>query len=229
MSIVSRNNEALLRRLAYQFNDKNLLKQALTHKSANYKHNERLEYLGDSVLNFVVADLLYQRFAQATEGELTRARASLVKKSTLAEIAQSLQLGEYLTLGIGEQRSGGFRRDSILADAFEAIIGAIYVDGGFAACRQCITQLFTPRILVLEPENQEKDPKTRLQEWLQASQKPLPKYQVTEIVGEAHAQTFTVSCEIAGFSQIVHGIGTSRRFAEQQAAQKLLELIIHAT
>jgi ribonuclease-3 len=213
-------------RLKYEFNDKVLLQQALTHKSANFKHNERLEFLGDAILNFVIADVLYQQFTSATEGELTRARASLVNKSSLYEIAQELDLGDHLNLGIGEQRSGGFRRESILADALEAIVGAMYLDAGFLPCRDCVLQWFGSRINVLKPETQEKDPKTRLQEWLQANHRTLPKYQVVSIEGDPHAQVFTVSCEVDGYP-FAHGQGTSRRFAEQQAAHKILELLIH--
>ena len=216
---------ALERKLNYYFKDKALFIQALTHKSANYKHNERLEFLGDAVLNVVIADLLYQQFSEATEGELTRARASLVNKTTLFEIAREFLLGEYLYLGIGEQRSGGFRRESILADAFEAILGAIYLDSGYAACYRCIENWFKSRIDILKPQEQEKDPKTRLQEWLQASQQPLPKYQVVSIVGEPHSQIFTVSCEVETLGLQVEGTGVSRRYAEQEAARKILESI----
>jgi ribonuclease-3 len=220
------NNDVLERRLHYSFQNKKLLHQALTHKSAHHKNNERLEFLGDAILNFVIADLLYQQFEYASEGELTRARASLVNKTTLAEVAQELSIGDFLNLGIGEQRSGGFRRESILADTFEAILGAIYLDSGFEQCRICLQQWFLKRMANLQPENQEKDPKTRLQEWLQANQKPLPKYNIMSIIGEPHAQTFTVSCEVEGCQTIVTGIGSSRRFAEQEAARKILEIIL---
>lgn len=214
----------LQKKLGYQFNDQLLLRQALTHRSAGLKHNERLEFLGDAVLNLVIADLLYQQFSSAQEGELTRRRASLVNRNTLALVAQELSLGEYLTLGIGERRSGGFRRESILADALEALIGAIYLDTGFAACYQCIKAWFNQRMAYLQPE-QQKDPKTRLQEWLQADQKPLPKYQITGVEGEPHLQFFTVSCTIDALNLVVEGKGSSRRLAEQEAAQKALEQI----
>ncbi len=219
--------DVLQRRLKYDFKDKILLQQALTHKSAHHKNNERLEFLGDAILNFVIADLLYKQFDKATEGELTRARASLVNKTCLSEIAGELVLGDFLTLGIGEQRSGGFRRESILADTLEALLGAIYLDSDFILARACIENLYKQRLQLLKPESQVKDPKTRLQEWLQSNQKPLPVYQIVAMVGEPHAQTFTVSCEIEGCSQIVQGTGSSRRFAEQEAARKMLEIIIH--
>jgi ribonuclease-3 len=215
--------------LGYLFKAQELLEQALTHKSAHHKNNERLEFLGDAILNFVIADLLYQQFTSATEGELTRARASLVNKTTLFEIATVLQLGDFLHLGLGELRSGGFRRESILADSLEAIIGAIYLDGDFNQCRKCLQRLFASRIAVLKPENQEKDPKTRLQEWLQANQKPLPVYQIISIIGEPHAQTFTVSCEVQGCCAPMIGIGMSRRVAEQEAARKILEKVLDET
>jgi ribonuclease III len=217
--------DALQRRLNYHFQDKTLLQQALTHKSASFKHNERLEFLGDAILNFVIADLLYQQFDNATEGELTRARASLVNKTTLSEIALELHLSECLHLGVGEQRSGGFRRESILADAVEALICAIYLDAGFTNCRQCIQQWYATRIEHIKPKDQEKDPKTRLQEWLQANGKPLPTYQVVSILGEPHQQLFSVKCEIDSLGLVVEGSGVSRRIAEQQAAYKILELI----
>jgi len=217
--------EVLQRRIQYEFKNRMLLEQALTHKSAHHRNNERLEFLGDAILNFVIADFLYQQFSDATEGELTRARASLVKKTTLSEIAVELSIGDYLHLGIGEQRSGGFRRESILADTLEAIVGAIYLDSGFEQSKDCLAQWFASRLVQLKPEEQEKDPKTRLQEWLQANQRALPKYHVVSITGEPHCQIFTVSCEVDGILQITKGYGSSRRFAEQEAARKILELI----
>lgn len=223
--IIAERLDILERSLQYVFNDKALLTRALTHKSANYQHNERLEFLGDSILNCVIADLLFSQFSSATEGELTRARASLVNQSTLAQIAQEMSLGDYLRLGMGEQRSGGFRRDSILADALEAIVGAIYLDRGFLQVHETIRLWYESRLVVLKPDEQEKDPKTQLQEWLQANQKPLPRYHVVSMVGEPHAQVFTVVCEIAELSLLVEGQGTSRRIAEQQAARKILEKI----
>lgn len=224
MSIAKRL-DLLERSLQYDFTDKTLLMRALTHKSAHHLHNERLEFLGDSILNCIVADLLFAQFQGATEGELTRARASLVNQATLALIAQEMALGDYLRLGMGEQKSGGFRRDSILADALEAILGAIYIDKGFLMAYESVRHWYASRLATLDPDSQEKDPKTQLQEWLQANQKPLPRYQVTAMVGEPHAQVFTVVCEIAELSLLVEGQGTSRRIAEQQAARKILEKI----
>ena len=221
------NLEVLQRKMGYFFKNTSLLTQALTHKSARHKHNERLEFLGDSILNFLIADLLYQQFNTASEGDLTRARASLVKKGTLLEVAIEFSLGDHLHLGIGEQRSGGFRRGSILADALEALIAAIYLDAGFQTCQECIKRWYSSRLAKLNPDTQEKDPKTRLQEWLQANHKPLPKYQVVEISGEPHSQTFKVTCEIEGSVIVMEGTGSSRRFAEQAAAQKMLEFINH--
>lgn len=222
---LSDNLNILQERLNYTFNDKSLLKRALTHKSAHHHNNERLEYLGDAILSFIIADLLYQQFPLATEGELTRARALLVRKATLSELAHEFSLGTYLNLGVGEQRSGGFRRESILADALEAIMGAIYLDSDFPTARACIQQWFASRLQALAPEKQEKDPKTQLQEWLQANQKLLPNYKIISIIGEPHAQTFTVGCEVEGVAQMVEGVGSSRRIAEQQAASKVLALL----
>lgn len=222
---IAKRLDLLERSLQYEFKDKALLSRALTHKSAHHQHNERYEFLGDAILNCVIADLLFAQFQGATEGELTRARASLVNQSSLAQIAQEMALGNYLRLGMGEQKSGGFRRDSILADALEAILGAIYLDSGFSGAYESVRHWYTTRLANLKPDEQEKDPKTQLQEWLQANQKPLPRYQVIAMVGEPHAQVFTVICEIAELSLLVEGQGTSRRIAEQQAARKILEII----
>lgn len=222
---IAKRLDLLERSLQYAFKDKALLTRALTHKSAHYQHNERFEFLGDSILNCVIADLLFSQFQAATEGDLTRARASLVNQATLAQIAQEMMLGDYLHLGMGEQKSGGFRRDSILADALEAILGAIYLDSGFTSAYETVRLWYTSRLANLNPDEQEKDPKTQLQEWLQANQKPLPRYQVVAMVGEPHAQVFTVICEIAELSLLVEGHGTSRRIAEQQAARKILEIV----
>jgi ribonuclease III len=213
----------LEKKLEYTFKQADLLKQALTHKSANHLHNERLEFLGDAVLNVVIADILYRQFGSATEGELTRARASLVNKATLSQIGFELALDEFIELGIGEKRSGGFRRASILADAVEAILGAVHLDGGFEACYQVIQRQYTSRVASIRPDEQKKDPKTFLQEWLQANHHPLPKYEITSIKGEPHEQLFTVSCTVEAFSLTVEGVGLSRRIAEQEAAQKILE------
>lgn len=215
----------LERRLGYTFKNPALLTQAVTHKSASHINNERLEFLGDAILSCVIADLLYQQFSGATEGQLTRARASLVKKPTLSAVAQELKLGDHLQLGIGEQRSGGFRRDSILADAFEGLLGALYCDGGYDLCYQMIQQWFASRLAVIKPEAQAKDPKTQLQEWLQANHHSLPVYAVLSVKGEAHAQVFTVNCEIPDLGLVAQGEAESRRIAEQIAASQLLEKI----
>jgi ribonuclease-3 len=214
--------DKLIRHLDYRFSDEGLLETALTHRSVTQNNNERLEFLGDAVLGMVIAEELFKRFPKASEGELSRLRASLVKGDTLAEIARSFELGDVVRLGPGELKSGGFRRKSILADAFEAILGAIYVDGGFEKCRNIILKHYSSRLDATSPETARKDPKTRLQEYLQASQQPLPGYKVVDIAGEAHAQTFTVECQVEGM-QAVRAQGSSRRKAEQAAAEMILE------
>ncbi|MBL1276223.1 MAG: ribonuclease III [Ectothiorhodospiraceae bacterium] len=229
---MKRNNEQLNRlqqTLAYQFSDSKLLVQALTHRSKGSANNERLEFLGDAILGFISADLLYAQFSQAPEGHLSRFRASLVKKETLAELAREFSLGEYLRLGSGELKSGGFRRDSILADGMEAIFGAMYLDGGMDPVRALIERCLSARLEKLSAESDLKDPKTRLQEYLQARRLDLPEYTVTETHGEAHEQEFRVECRVAGLEKAVMGIGGSRRKAEQTAAQQALGLLLNAT
>jgi ribonuclease-3 len=213
----------LERKLGYQFNNAQLLDLALTHRSAAGLHNERLEFLGDSILSFVIADDLYHRFPKVNEGDMSRMRATLVRGNTLAELGREFVLGDYLKLGPGELKSGGFRRDSILADAVEAIIGAIYLDSDIEKARQIILGWYQTRLDSIQPGLSQKDPKTRLQEVLQGRRKPLPVYSVTKIKGEAHNQEFTVSCEVAGIGTPVVGKGTSRRKAEQAAAEQALE------
>ncbi|MDG3087153.1 ribonuclease III [Vibrio hannami] len=213
----------LEKKLGYQFNDIELINLALTHRSANSKHNERLEFLGDSILSFVIADDLYHRFPKVNEGDMSRMRATLVRGNTLAELGREFDLGEYLKLGPGELKSGGFRRDSILADAVEAIIGAIYLDSDIEKVRVIILSWYQSRLDSIQPGVSQKDPKTRLQEFLQGRKKPLPVYTVTNIKGEAHNQEFTVSCNVAGADKPVIGKGTSRRKAEQAAAELALE------
>lgn len=213
----------LEKRLGYTFKDPRLLQRSLTHKSAHHRNNERLEFLGDAVLNIVVADLLYQQFDEATEGQLTRARASLVNKSALSKIALALSLDQHIELGMGEKRSGGFRRESILADAFEAILGALYLDGGFENVYRVIQQHYQADLLAIRLDAQKKDPKTELQEWLQAQHHPLPIYHITAIEGEPHEQRFVVTCEVEVLSLKIEGSGASRRIAEQEAARKVLE------
>lgn len=196
---------------------------ALTHRSAGGRNNERLEFLGDGVLNCVVADLLYREFPLADEGELSRLRASVVREESLAEVASELSLGDHLTLGPGELRSGGYRRQSILADALEALFGAIYLDGGFGEARLVIERLMLPRITELPDAAELKDPKTRLQEYLQARGLALPAYALESAQGEAHNQTFTASCEVPTLGLRASGQGQSRRRAEQDAAQRVLD------
>jgi ribonuclease-3 len=212
-------------RLGYEPHDLALFRAALTHRSAPGANNERLEFLGDAVVNLLIAHRLYQVFPLATEGELSRLRARLVSREPLAEIAVSLGVGETLQLGSGELRSGGFRRQSILADALEALCGAIFLDGGLGAAEPIIARLFTERIAALPSPEALKDPKTRLQEYLQSRSLTLPRYLILGIEGEDHAQTFRVSCEVPGLALRVEGGGSSRRRAEQQAAQAMLEAI----
>ena len=214
----------LQRKLGYSFAQASLLHQALTHRSHSISNNERVEYLGDSVLNCCIAVELYQRFADLKEGELSRVRANLVRQETLAELAQELELGTYLRLGEGEMKSGGCRRPSILADALEALVGAVFLDGGFAASQSVIRGLYAPLLEHLEPHTLDKDPKTLLQELLQARKIALPQYAVVGTKGAAHSQQFQVACEIPQLAISTTGFGTSRRIAEQEAAQLALAL-----
>ncbi|WP_423229755.1 ribonuclease III [Thermithiobacillus plumbiphilus] len=208
--------------LGYEFRDPALLRQALTHRSSHAFNNERLEFLGDGVLNFTVADMLYRRYGQAPEGDLSRMRARLVREETLAEIAQRLDLGSELILGIGEQRSGGFRRASILADALEAVLGAIYLDAGFEAVHVVIRRLFGDFLSDELVREQLKDPKTRLQEFLQGRGKALPRYELVLEKGEAHNKSFVARCHVEG-QQYQDAEAGSRRKAEQAAAALMLE------
>ncbi len=207
----------------YTCRDLALFEAALTHRSAGGAHNERLEYLGDAVLNCVTASLLYHTFTDAPEGELSRYRATLVSGESLAAIAAQFEVGERLRLGAGELKSGGFRRKSILADALEALLGAIYLDGGFDASAAVIERMFAERLPQLPSAALLKDPKTRLQEALQSRAVPLPEYTVESITGEAHAQHFTMRCEIPSLALQAVGEGSSRRIAEQMAAQHVIE------
>lgn len=206
-------------RLDYQFEDSALLQLALTHRSVGPYNNERLEFLGDGALNFIVAHLLYSRFPKLPEGELSRLRAQLVKESSLCNIAKVLELGQCLVLGDGEKKSAGWRRPSILADAVEAVIGAAYLDGGYPAAQMLVKQFLGEQIVQLDPTEISKDAKSRLQELLQSKKKPLPAYRVVEMQGEAHAQHFIVVCDIASYQITTQGEGTSRRNAEQVAAK----------
>ena len=208
--------------IAYQFKDAALLQHALTHRSFSARHNERLEFLGDSVLNFVVSVLLYQRFTTIDEGDLSRVRASLVKQASLADIAQKLGLSAHLRLGEGELKSGGFRRPSILADTLEAVLGAVFLDGGFESARAVITRLYEPILVTVDPKTLGKDAKTLLQEMLQGRKLDLPVYTVLATHGAAHSQVFEVACEIPALDIRVSAGGASRRAAEQSAAQLAL-------
>ncbi|MCK4743539.1 MAG: ribonuclease III [Sulfuriflexus sp.] len=212
----------LMKQIEYNFNDEALLLNALTHRSVGQQNNERLEFLGDAILGMVVAEELFQRFPKCSEGEMSRLRASLVKGETLSELARYLSLGDYLKLGPGELKSGGFRRDSILADAFEAVLAAVYLDSDIETCRRLILSQLASRLDKASPETIGKDPKTQLQEYMQARHLPLPSYDVTDVTGKAHAQTFTVECKIED-GDIVTAVGSSRRKAEQAAASQLLE------
>ena len=214
---------ALQKQLGYSFNQPRLLKKALSHRSYHRDNNERLEFLGDSILNFVIAEALYKQFPEAEEGQLSRLRATLVQKATLATIANRLQLQDHLLLGSGELRSGGAQRSSILADAVEAIIAAIYLDSDFEQCRQCIVSWFEPDLKQLSLDDVVKDAKSNLQEWLQARQIELPNYELIETIGKDHDQTFIVECQIQSLEHMTRGQGQSRRQAEQQAANKILQ------
>ncbi|TDK26026.1 ribonuclease III [Luteimonas aestuarii] len=206
----------------HRFRDPALLAQALTHRSAGTPHNERLEFLGDALLGLFAAEALYVCWPKADEGVLTRARAELVRESSLATLARGFELGARLTLGPGEMKSGGHRRDSILSDALEAVVGAIYLDAGFEACRDVVRPWFGPLIEALHPAKVGKDAKTRLQEWLQARQAPLPQYELAWEGGEDHAKAFRVRCTLSQPPLSAEGEGGSRRAAEQQAAEAVL-------
>jgi ribonuclease-3 len=215
----------LERALAYKFSDPELLKLALTHRSVGKKNNERLEFLGDSIVNHIIAEALYQKFPQANEGEMSRMRAALVKGDTLAEVARVLQLGEYLKLGPGERKSGGYRRGSILADALEAVAGAILLDSDVARCRECLLTLFESRLNDLDEQPTTKDPKTELQEYLQGRHKPLPVYELQQATGDDHNPQFHVKCILQKPALVVIGAGGSRRKAEQAAAELALQKV----
>ena len=212
----------LQRKLGYTFRDQELMLLALTHRSFAGRNNERLEFLGDAILNFIAGEALFERFPQAREGQLSRLRARLVKGETLAVLARGFDLGEYLRLGSGELKSGGFRRESILADALEALIGAIYLDAGMEAARERVLAWLSSEIKDLTLVDTNKDPKTRLQEFLQSRGGELPQYEVVDIQGEPHCRTFFVQCSIALLSDTTQGQGASRRIAEQVAAAAAL-------
>lgn len=214
--------DKLAKKLGLKFNNPLLVKRALTHRSADVDNNERLEFLGDSVLGFVIAERLYTKFHQADEGVLSRLRATLVNQTTLAVLARKLTLGDFLILGSGELKSGGFRRDSILSDALEAVIGAVLVDQGIDACRTWILDLFAEQIDGLSLSDWKKDPKTRLQELMQARGLELPVYTLRSVSGQPHDQSFSVECRVSLLSDACEGSGSSRKRAEQQAAEHML-------
>jgi len=223
------DRERLQQHIGYRFSRPELLSRALTHRSHGALHNERLEFLGDAILNCVVAAELFERFAGLSEGELSRLRAHLVREESLHQVAQTLGLGDTLQLGEGELKSGGFARPSILADAFEALIGAVFVDGGFSTARDAICRLYEPLLEGLDPKALGKDPKTLLQELLQAKKIALPQYSVVATHGAAHSQDFEVECLIPQLSVRTTGNGSSRRNAEQEAAMHAFEQIRRRT
>ena len=218
-------NKRLQKALAYQFSDEKLLQLALSHRSASKQNNERLEFLGDALLDLIISEVLFTKFPAAKEGELTRSRAALVRGETLAEIAREINLGEYILLGSGELKSGGFRRESILSDALEALFGAIYLDGGLESCRATVLALYTDRLATNDVLENTKDSKTRLQEWLQAKKKPLPSYVVLNESGTAHDKEFTVKCELGNPNASATATGASKRIAEMAAAEQILQAL----
>lgn len=220
------NERSLMAALGYQFVDHDLLVRALTHRSAGGSHYERLEFLGDGLLNFLIAESVFMAWPKAAEGDLSRWRASLVCEDTLAQIGKRLNLGEMLRFGVGELKSGGFRRESILADAFEGIVGAIYLDGGYVAAKTVVNRLFES--LITNPPDTEslKDSKTRLQEYLQAQSRPLPEYRVESENGPAHRRVFEVICQLPDCGTTARAGGTSRKQAEQDAARLIMQTLI---
>ncbi|MFA6013459.1 MAG: ribonuclease III [Gallionellaceae bacterium] len=221
------SRESLCQQIGYQFKQPQLLQKALTHRSHSTAHNERLEFLGDSVLNCAIANYLYSQHPELPEGDLSRLRSNLVNQHTLYTLAQGIKLGELLLLGEGERKSAGFRRPSILADAMEALFGAIFLDSGFAAAEQVILKLYVPHVKQMDVYSLGKDAKTLLQEYLQGHKLNLPKYAVVATQGEAHAQLFVVECEIAQLKITTRGEGSTRRIAEQVAAEAAFKLINH--
>jgi ribonuclease-3 len=213
------HNSALSRKLGYEFRQPQLLQRALTHRSYAPEHNERMEFLGDSVLGCVIAKYLFSSYPQLSEGELSRLRSNLVREETLATLAQQLDLGSHLKLGEGELKSGGFRRPSILADALEALFGAVMLDSDFSEAERAVLNLYVPYLEKVDVKTQGKDAKTLLQEYLQGKRIPLPTYTIIAMQGEAHEQSFQVECAIPSLKISARGTGTSRRNAEQQAAQ----------
>jgi len=219
---------SLSRIIHYTFNDPSFMIMALTHRSFSSQHNERLEFLGDSVLSFLIANELYKRFPRIDEGDLSRLRAQLVKESSLSTIATSIGLGDFIRLGEGELKSAGWRRPSILADTFESIIGAIYLDGGIKPTHEFVLRFFETQLNEIDPKFIQKDPKTLLQELLQSKKSDLPIYTVVSIEGEAHSQTFTIECQIKKSNIKTQGVGNSRRIAEQEAASRAYQLMLES-
>lgn len=217
--------DRLCRRLGYTFRSRPLLQQALTHRSAGSENNERFEFLGDSILGFIIANLLFEKFPERTEGQLSRLRASLVRGEMLTDIATELDLGDHLFLGQGELKTGGHRRASILADAMEAVIAAVYLDSGIEEARHLIVRLYQSRFEDNSLVDNFKDHKTLLQEYLQSKKRPLPEYQLVKIEGEEHEQLFIVSCRVSGVKTMTQGQAVNRRKAEQQAAEAMLILL----
>jgi len=219
---------SLSRIIHYTFNDPSFMIMALTHRSFSAQHNERLEFLGDSVLSFLIANELYKRFPRIDEGDLSRLRAQLVKESSLSTIATSMGLGDFIRLGEGELKSAGWRRPSILADTFESMIGAIYLDGGIEPTHEFVLRFFETQLNEIDPKLIQKDPKTLLQELLQSKKSDLPIYTVVSIEGEAHSQTFTIECHIKKSNIKTQGVGNSRRIAEQEAASRAYQLMLES-
>ncbi len=217
--------QRLQARLGYEFNSPKLLQLALTHRSHGANNNERLEFLGDSILNLVIGEALFKRFIDVREGQLSRLRSQLVKGETLAEIAREFELGECLILGEGEMKSGGHQRDSILADTVEALIGAIFTETNFEICRAHVLSWYAERLSLLTVDTTAKDSKSRLQEHLQSLRKPLPEYEVVEAAGESHAQIFTIECRVVLLKQAVRAQASNRREAEKMAASEVLRLL----
>lgn len=218
-------SDELCHNIGYHFSNAKLLKMALTHRSSDDLNNERLEFLGDSIVNFVIAEALYTQFPRAQEGDLSRWRASLINRDALGNLARELKIGRFIYLGPGELKSGGNERLSILSCTIEALIGAMYLDGGFAVTRDCILRWYQPVLCTLTKASSRKDPKTQLQEYMQSQQKPLPVYKVLSVEGESHQQLFVVSCSIPKLAQQTQGKGSSRRRAEQAAAELMLGMI----
>ena len=219
------SKQRLVKRLGYEFQDLSLIDTALSHRSVGASNNERLEFLGDSLLSLIIAEALFKKFPECREGALSQMRSQLVKGVTLAEIAKEFELGDNLNLGSGELKSGGFRRESILADAVEALIGAIYLDGGMDICREKVLDWYRTRLEKMTSQHSMKDAKTRLQELLQSRQKNLPLYHLVQTQGEDHQQTFDIECEIQKLDRRFKGTGTSRRAAEQTAALEALNYL----